>query len=170
MQDLTKTNYMRVLDELRAAEERADRMMMEADTDSLTGLLNRRGLERRTQARDWGVFVVADLDGFKTAQDAHPEGHAYGDRVLREFAEFLLTNTRQDELRARDLLVARSGGDEFIVWCETRIGGEMVKDRIRQWRSEDGKVGASAGLGKDPSAADAAMYLNKRGTGAGDAR
>lgn len=160
-QRLSQTDYMDALEARRIAEEAADRYMMEADTDSLTGLLNRRGLERRTCSREWGWFVAADLDRFKAAQDAHPEGHAYGDRILQEFTEFLLTNTRQGEFRARDIMAARTGGDEFTVWCETRIGACRIKDLIRSWHSEDHQVSASAGIGKDREAADCAMYLNK---------
>lgn len=106
---------------------------MEADTDELTRLLNRRGLLRRTQHRDWGWFVVADLDDFKTAQDKPGRGHAYGDAVLRSFADFLFKNTRQDEDRARDLLAARTGGDEFTIWTETRAGARRIKEAIRKW-------------------------------------
>lgn len=160
--DLTRTNYLRALDRERIAEERADRLMMEADTDALTGMLNARGLERRTKSRDWGWYVVADLNGFKAAQDAHKDGHAYGDRILLEFGEFLLTNTRQGDMRARDTITARLHGDEFAVWCETRTGAARIKDAIRAWRSADGNVSASAGMGLDIAGADAAMYLDKK--------
>jgi len=156
-------DYEAVIEELRAAEERADDLMMQADTDSLTGLLNRRGLERRTRARDWGWFVAVDLNGFKAAQDAHPDKHAFGDLVLQEFTEFVLRHTRQHSERARDVLIARTGGDEFLVWCETRVGALRIRDVIRAWRSQHGEVTAAAGLGKDPAAADAAMYLHKTG-------
>ena len=135
---------------------------MQADTDPLTGLLNRRGLQRRTEGRDWGCYVVADLDGLKDAQDAHPDGHAYGDRILAEFTDFLLTNTRKGDLRARVLMTARTGGDEFTVWCETREGARRIREMIRGWHSEDHQVVASAGIGRDAASADAAMFLNKQ--------
>ena len=157
----TSTDYQRLTEAVVAAEDRADRLMMEADTDCLTGLLNRRGLERRTHGRDWGWFVVADLDGFKRAQDSHG-GHAYGDAILVEFAEFLLTNTRQREFPARDLLAARTGGDEFTIWTETRAGALRIKEAIREWTSKDGAVSASAGIGETTDAADAACYAAKK--------
>ena len=160
-EDLIRTNYIRLTEAVVAAEERADRLMMESDTCPLTGLLNRRGLTRRTHDRDWGWFVVADLDGFKRAQDKPGRGHAYGDAILVEFAEFLLTNTRQRELRARDLLAARTGGDEFTIWTETRAGARRIKEAIREWASNDGEVSASVGIGQTTDAADAACYMDK---------
>lgn len=144
------------------AEDRTDRMRMEADTCSLTGLLNRRGFLRRTANRDWGWYVAVDLDGFKAAQDAHPDGHEHGDGILREFAEFLYANTRQGSpARDRDLIAARTGGDEFTLWTETRVGAQRIKKTIRTWRDASGAVTASAGIGVDAGAADGACYLHK---------
>ena len=160
-EELSRTTFMQMKDALHAAEDRADLHMMAADTCGLTGLLNRRGLTRRTQSRDWGYFVVADLDGFKAAQDSDPRGHAYGDDILVEFADFLMMNTRQRDMRARDLLAARIGGDEYAIWTETRAGARRIKQAIREWVSKDGQVRASAGMGDDLEAADGALYTNK---------
>jgi len=160
-EELSRTKFMQIKDALHAAEDRADLHMMAADTDELTGLLNRRGLARRTRNRDWGWFVVADLDGFKQAQDSDPRGHVYGDEMLVEFADFLLMNTRQRDMRARDLLAARIGGDEFGLWTETRAGARRIKEAIREWSSKDRLVRASAGMGETLEAADGALYTNK---------
>jgi diguanylate cyclase (GGDEF)-like protein len=86
-----------------------------ADTDYLTGLLNRRAfdLEFRDQcarARRSGLplaLAMFDLDHFKQINDRY--GHAEGDRVLCDFAALL-----ERELRAGDTL-ARVGGEEFAV-------------------------------------------------------
>ncbi|HWG08924.1 MAG TPA: GGDEF domain-containing protein [Solirubrobacteraceae bacterium] len=86
-----------------------------ADTDYLTGLLNRRAfdLEFRRQCerarRSELPLAVAtfDLDRFKQVNDHL--GHAEGDRVLCDFAALL-----ESELRAGDTL-ARVGGEEFAV-------------------------------------------------------
>jgi len=134
----------------------------ELERDPLTGVGNRRALESRQDARR-GWLVLADLDGFKAAQDAHPDGHGYGDEVLREFAGFLTRTMRQNPRAgsAPDHWVARHGGDEFAVWCPTKRGAQAIKARVRKWRSQCGAVGASAGMGQTMSAADAALYLNK---------
>lgn len=131
-----------------------------AERDALTDLPNRLGLERRTHARD-GWFVLADLNGFKKAQDAHPDGHAYGDRILQEFADWLESNCRTKSGRSEDRVASRLGGDEFVVWCPTRAAARRIKQSIRSWVSEDGRVTSSAGLGKTLDAADAAMYVSK---------
>ena len=83
----------------------------EANTDPLTGLPNRRHLERYvndlTSHGTYGTIGVADLNGFKAINTIH--GHLSGDEVLQQVA-VLLTRA----LRSGDFL-ARYGGDEFVV-------------------------------------------------------
>jgi len=161
IEDLDATAFIEMKTKLARAEERGDMLMMEADSDALTGLLNARGLARRTMSTDWGWYVCVDLDGFKAAQDEPERGHGWGDIVLKEHADFLMGLIREREFRAGMVLVARTGGDEFTIWTETRLGAHRMRDRIRDWQSEHGPVTASAGLGQTREAADAAMYLNK---------
>jgi diguanylate cyclase (GGDEF)-like protein len=84
---------------------------LQASTDNLTGLLNRRSLENQTRVlrNDHMAFVVAmaDLDHFKDLNDTY--GHETGDRALRLFAE-----TLRRSLRDRDL-ISRHGGEEFAL-------------------------------------------------------
>jgi diguanylate cyclase (GGDEF)-like protein/PAS domain S-box-containing protein len=86
---------------------------IEARTDPLTGLLNRRGLlaslDTALSAPTHPSMLVAfvDLDGFKSVNDRH--GHEAGDRLLRSVAESM-----QDAVRASDVL-GRLGGDEFVI-------------------------------------------------------
>ncbi|SES39376.1 diguanylate cyclase [Rhizobium sp. NFR03] len=87
-----------------------ERLQRNAQTDSLTGLLNRRGLEARfpQMASSAGYAVLAiDLDGFKQVNDRY--GHAAGDIILQEAAGRLMSCVRGDDL------VCRVGGDEFVV-------------------------------------------------------
>ena len=84
-----------------------------ANTDSLTGLLNRRGfiyaattMLRRNPAAPFAL-ITADVDRFKGINDEH--GHATGDNVLQRVAEIL-----QDATDER-AIVARLGGDEFAI-------------------------------------------------------
>ncbi|HEY4378285.1 MAG TPA: sensor domain-containing diguanylate cyclase, partial [Acidimicrobiales bacterium] len=84
---------------------------LQAATDSLTGLLNRRSLENKVRAlREADVsytVVMADLDHFKHLNDTH--GHETGDRALRLFARTLRSSVRSQDL------VSRHGGEEFAV-------------------------------------------------------
>lgn len=90
---------------------------LEADVrrDPLTGLGNRRELERRwpellAQAAAQGTplaVAMLDLDHFKQVNDFR--GHAVGDRVLVALAELLRSHTRAADL------VARMGGEEFLL-------------------------------------------------------
>jgi diguanylate cyclase (GGDEF)-like protein len=97
-----------------------------ARTDALTGLLNRRGLSiefTRLQSADGFAVLAIDLDGFKAVNDAH--GHAMGDFVLQTTAARLTSAVRD-----RDL-VARTGGDEFVVVVAgDRTAGEAAAERI----------------------------------------
>lgn len=101
-----------------------------ANTDSLTGLLNRRGfvyaattMLRRNPAVPFAL-VTADVDRFKGINDEH--GHATGDDVLQRVAEILQGAT--DE-RA---VVARLGGDEFaIATLADEASVSALAERIR---------------------------------------
>jgi diguanylate cyclase len=152
-----------------------------AAKDSLTGLANRRGVERRM---DWLVakgepfcVVVLDLNSFKQVNDDH--GHAEGDELLRKFSEELGRNVRTEDT------VGRWGGDEFIIVLNRDLAAAQSQvRRIEDWvfgdyeiRTDRGKgtltvkVSASIGLaqwlpGKTVrqvlEEADASMYLDKK--------
>ncbi len=84
---------------------------LQASTDSLTGLLNRRSFEHQvTQARRDTVplsMAMADLDHFKALNDTY--GHETGDRALRLFAQVMTGSVRVQDV------VGRHGGEEFVV-------------------------------------------------------
>ena len=84
---------------------------LQAATDSLTGLLNRRSFEQRASLMRRQATLVtiamADLDHFKLLNDTY--GHDAGDRALRLFARLL-----DESVRAQDL-VSRHGGEEFVI-------------------------------------------------------
>ena len=87
------------------------RTSLQAATDPLTGLANRRTLEEAVrelfERGDDFALAIADLDHFKLLNDAH--GHEAGDRALRLFAR-----TMRDTVRPNDV-VARYGGEEFVI-------------------------------------------------------
>jgi diguanylate cyclase (GGDEF)-like protein len=103
-----------------------------ATLDPLTGVANRRELDRELAARVAGqqefCVLLFDLDRFKTVNDEH--GHLCGDEVLKQLAARL-----SGQVRARDF-VCRWGGDEFlaILACgeahaETR--SRQIADRLK---------------------------------------
>jgi diguanylate cyclase (GGDEF)-like protein len=84
---------------------------LQAATDALTGLLNRRSFEKEVTAlRSNGTalsLVMADLDHFKALNDTH--GHPAGDRALVLFAQMLRSSFRSQDV------IGRHGGEEFII-------------------------------------------------------
>ncbi|PYP93251.1 MAG: hypothetical protein DMD34_12515 [Gemmatimonadetes bacterium] len=162
----------------------AARAVFEAEqravSDPLTGLRNRRELERAllqhgTQAPPMATLIYADLDHFKQLNDTL--GHAAGDAALRHVSRIL-----EEAVRDKDL-VARIGGEEFAVWMPhtPMISGFEVAERIRatiaskswQWNGDAYPLTISCGVAAYPenvreianlrSAADAALYAAKQG-------
>ncbi len=113
------------------AEERLARL---AHHDPLTGLANRTqlasamrlALARRDRGPGQPALLFCDLDGFKSVNDQF--GHAAGDRTLVSVARAVAAVVRRGDL------IARVGGDEFVVLCGEQEGpGEAVEvaERIR---------------------------------------
>lgn len=106
------------------------RVRSEAESDPLSGLLNRRGFERRARAflsaqPDLGTsaLIASDLDMFKSINDLC--GHATGDRIIQGFAELL---TRRSPQAA---MLARLGGEEFAVLlpsCDLSMAHQIAED------------------------------------------
>jgi diguanylate cyclase (GGDEF)-like protein len=148
-------------DRARIASARADSLSEVAATDTLTGLLNRRGLTElateiasSARANEQAVAaLVIDLDRFKPVNDEH--GHHVGDEVLREVAKRLSQAVRQTDA------VARFGGDEFVILTApaTREMLEAFATRLIEALSFPCRVsvgslsvGASVGMALEESA------------------
>ena len=102
---------------------------LQAATDSLTGLLNRRSFENQVrttrQSHQTMALVMADLDHFKELNDTY--GHDTGDRALRLFSQTLRASLRSEDV------VCRYGGEEFALAlpsCTARDAGKML-DTLR---------------------------------------
>jgi diguanylate cyclase (GGDEF)-like protein/PAS domain S-box-containing protein len=117
--------------EQRASREELQRLVLH---DKLTGLANRALLEDRLQqalhrsqrTSSIAAVMFIDVDQFKTVNDTL--GHGAGDQLLVELATRLQTITREEDT------IARFGGDEFVMLCESLSSqGEIWKiaDRIR---------------------------------------
>ncbi len=160
-----------------------DRMRYLAHTDPLTGLLNRRGLdeslgERLSVASPQAMvaYFELDLDGFKPVNDRH--GHDVGDALLVAVGQRL-----KSALRGHQDLVARTGGDEFVIvttgladarWAE-HIGQKLLRLFQAPFEVEGRscRVGATIGYALSPvdgsevqvlmRRADEALYAGKAG-------
>jgi diguanylate cyclase (GGDEF)-like protein len=165
-------------DNARLERER-DQFSLEASSDALTGVANRREFERVLDqqmrlARSYGFRVsiaMLDLDHFKQVNDTF--GHQAGDEVLRETATLLKGAVRSGDT------VARYGGEEFVIVMPNTplVGAASLANRVRnalnahviEYAGRDIFVTISAGVATyDPrsvadardviSAADAALY------------
>lgn len=159
-----------------------DRLAELAETDTLTGLANRRALWHRLsdeiqRATRYGLpvsLLVLDVDGLKAINDER--GHAAGDRAIRRVAASISAS-----LRASDL-GARWGGDEFAVVMPSATSdaayhlAERLMTHLSEHQGEDadGTVTVSIGIAVfDPAmksdraveqlsrAADEALYAAK---------
>jgi|GEM_PF-1221388 len=88
-----------------------------SDTDSLTGLFNRRYLDSTFHKEVQNTkryntpfsIILLDLDDFKKINDVF--GHAKGDSVLKQVADLLVNNSRKNDI------IGRWGGEEFLIVC-----------------------------------------------------
>lgn len=162
-----------------------DRMRLEAQTDPLTSLLNRRGfdtalkamMERSVQDQSELSLLMVDIDHFKRVNDSY--GHLFGDQVIRGVAQAI-----KSLVKGRDI-GARFGGEEFTVLLpNTGLEGAKVvagniralveRSKIRRNNSNEaiGNLTVSVGVATWQSGesgeslvdrADRALYEAKRG-------
>ena len=113
---MLRTHISTLEERLQQQAALIENLAEKANHDSLTGLLNRRGMEDALAKSienfkrygHQGALMMFDLNGFKQVNDVY--GHAAGDALLRHVADALRDNTR-----ATDSL-CRLGGDEFMVF------------------------------------------------------
>ena len=99
-----------------------------ADTDPLTGLLNRRAIaalvdEYVSVKRQSGVLLMMDVDNFKQVNDTF--GHEAGDRLLIRLGEILRPYVRSYDV------VGRIGGDEFVIFYQEFMNMNALAERCR---------------------------------------
>ncbi|WP_417683371.1 diguanylate cyclase domain-containing protein [Pseudidiomarina aquimaris] len=138
--------------------------VLDAQHDSLTELLNRRGMLERLQQRGGKssyCLVLVDLDGFKPINDRY--GHQAGDEVLVCVAKRLKACIRNE----RNDWVVRFGGDEFgVVLSHSIAHPDAFCERLRQTveapmqiNDEQISVGASIGFAcSDPEESFESLY------------
>ena len=173
LEEKVKIRTKHLQNEIEYNMELTKRLEKLANYDPLTNLLNRRKLIEQVKLLEKNKFTILfiDLDGFKPINDIY--GHKIGDEVLKVVSKRLLNSTRSTDL------VARFGGDEFIVVLVDLIDEKKafeiannILDKINKEiviKDKKVKVGASIGLyiskeDKIENAlkkADMAMYKSK---------
>lgn len=116
----------------RKLEEENNTLEVMADTDPLTGVLNRTGLQSHINSlfeptgaqRECGIILL-DIDHFKCLNDTY--GHDMGDKVLKAFATIIAANLRTEDV------FARWGGEEFILLCQNNSAHSLrgFADKLR---------------------------------------
>jgi diguanylate cyclase (GGDEF)-like protein len=170
---LNTAETLRSYERLRTEHEHVKRS---AETDTLTGVANRRAFERALTGLADGAgagappiaVLVIDLDKFKPLNDTH--GHAAGDQALRMVAEALGRQVRDGDL------LARTGGDEFcalLAGADNQGAVKVAERMVHAVRDLHLTVTVSIGIATGPSVAiaetlhraDQAMYAAKRAGG-----
>jgi len=152
----------------------------QAQTDSLTGALNRSALESAVDqlagSSEAHAFIMLDIDGFKRLNDTF--GHIMGDNMLVDIVKKLRQGLRREDV------IGRIGGDEFMI-CLRNVSERGIIERLakhicvltRHSLPNGMYLSASLGIAVSPRDgtnfrelyrnADIAMYTTKRNGGDG---
>ncbi len=167
--------------EMRHSQQILDK----AERDPLTKMLNKETGRKRIEFRlnqesknKTGTLLIIDLDNFKEINDRY--GHMFGDAVLVNIAEEILSMFREGDV------ISRIGGDEFLVFMPDMTNRELVEERCTELletipalypkQFSDCKLSCSIGIAVAPTdgvtyaelfrRADSALYQAKtRGKG-----
>ena len=120
-----RATIMKLQKDVSVFRKKLDEAEMQAATDSLTGTYNRRELQRqidmRIEVQKPFTLLMFDLNEFKSINDRF--GHAAGDQVLKHFANAVRASVRPCDV------VARWGGDEFIVIFDSSLEDAIARSR-----------------------------------------
>jgi diguanylate cyclase (GGDEF)-like protein len=163
-----KKLFLIIFDEITEHVEEKRTLETIASTDTLTGLANRSKFDQvLVQQAELSEttggplsLIFADIDFFKKVNDDY--GHAAGDRVLKEVAQILVQNVRKGDL------VARWGGEEFVVILQSTEGGDAVKlaEKMRRKVAEHsfgdiGTLSISCGVTQFNSGEHVSDFVNR---------
>ncbi|GAB6044083.1 GGDEF domain-containing protein [Endothiovibrio diazotrophicus] len=153
---------------LERKKEELEASIRQAETDALTGLLNRgayddrlrKALARAQRQGEEMVLLLLDLDHFKQINDTH--GHQYGDDYLRRMAEVM-----ERAVRENVDLPCRIGGDEFAIIAFTGMeAAERIAQRVLEEMNRKVSIGIARALRHDSvdtlvARTDEALYAAK---------
>lgn len=121
----------RKTNEIIMQHEQIRNLAIAAETDQMTGMLNKVSAQDAIGKRcrkSHGVLMMIDLDSFKLINDIY--GHNAGDRILIKFASII-----RSAIRTTDL-AGRMGGDEFIAFCENMKDESVINEKSRYINDE----------------------------------
>ena len=144
---------LRRVDNIMQTVEQIKGLKKNAQTDQLTGLLNKISSQielTKVCEKSIGALMMIDLDSFKLVNDIH--GHAMGDQVLVNFADIL-----RSAVRPTDIL-GRMGGDEFVAFCQgihdeqsiaakSKFINERIVEMAKRLMGEDMNIPLGASIG-----------------------
>ncbi len=121
------TGAVIVFKDITDKKDKQDKILFLSYHDQLTGLYNRRFFEEHMNFLDNDDYipftvVMLDVNGLKLVNDAF--GHIVGDKLLKKVATVLEDNTQNEDL------VARVGGDEFII-VFPKTDKHQVKNKMK---------------------------------------
>ena len=121
---------------LMRLEQTNETLVIESETDPLTGIGNRRYLDRKIASMRGEpistAFLLIDVDHFKELNDTY--GHDTGDNVLIALADMLKSLCRKDDI------VARIGGEEFVILLFNTTNHSAIEFAERVRASVEGQV------------------------------
>lgn len=166
--------------DIHRQKQSMQRLIRQADSEPLTGLLNRGAMERNIKAFLAGeglggrhALIMLDFDNFKEVNDTL--GHAKGDQLLVWFANGIRRLFRSGDY------TSRIGGDEYMLFIKNAHDDLLVSDKAEALRDEMAALSRKIGIPVSISvgiavyerdgetfealykAADSALYTVKRG-------
>ena len=166
--------------DIHRQKQSMQRLIRQADSEPLTGLLNRGAMERNIKAFLAGeglggrhALIMLDFDNFKAVNDTL--GHARGDQLLISFANGIRRLFRSGDY------TSRIGGDEYMLFLKDTSSDMVIQDKAEALREEMASLSKKIGVpvsisvgvavyerdgdtfAKLYKAADTALYTVKRG-------
>lgn len=124
-----------LLRNIDSQKKEQEALLKRAQTDSMTGLLNKATTEafvrehlKEIQSGANDVIMIVDIDDFKNINDTY--GHLVGDEVISDIAHALMRFTFNDGF------VGRIGGDEFLIYLPNILDTSLACEKAEKYANE----------------------------------